>query len=96
MQLLKLKEVLKIKNISGKELAEKTGVTPASISNIVSGHSFPKPELLYKIAQILDVDVKDLFHSTKGDGVHGFVEYKDNVYRIYSKADLEKLVDIIE
>ncbi len=66
MNILRLKEILNEKGVTGKELAKETGVTPASISNIVQGNSFPKPELLQKIAQILDVDIKDLFVSTKG------------------------------
>ncbi len=65
MNILRLKEILNEKGVTGKELAEKAGVTPASISNIVQGNSFPKPELLQKIAQILDIDIKDLFVSTK-------------------------------
>ncbi len=65
MNILRLKEVLKEKEITGKDLAEKVGVTPASISNIVQGNSFPKPELLLKIANTLDVDIRDLFYPTK-------------------------------
>ncbi len=65
MNILRLKEILKDKEISGKELAEKVEVTPASISNIVQGNSFPKPDLLIKIANTLDIDIKDLFNSTK-------------------------------
>lgn len=65
MNILRLKEILSDKGVTGKELADKIGVTPASISNIVQGNSFPKPETLIAIASALDVDVKDLFVSTK-------------------------------
>jgi transcriptional regulator with XRE-family HTH domain len=65
MSILKLKEVLKEKGMSGKELAQKVEVTPASISNIVQGNSFPKPELLKQIAEVLDVDIRELFIPTK-------------------------------
>ncbi|MCB0388284.1 MAG: helix-turn-helix transcriptional regulator [Winogradskyella sp.] len=65
MEVLRLKELLKEKCVSGKELAEKVNVTPASISNIVQGNSFPKPDLLLQIAETLDVDVRDLFNPTK-------------------------------
>ncbi|WP_114902897.1 helix-turn-helix domain-containing protein [Kordia sp. SMS9] len=65
MNILRLKEVLKEKQMTGKDLAEKVDVTPASISNIVQGNSFPKPELLLKIAQTLDVDIRELFYPTK-------------------------------
>lgn len=65
MSILRLKELLKEKGISGKELAEKVDVTPASISNIVQGNSFPKPDLLKQIAEALDIDIRELFISTK-------------------------------
>tara|TARA_R110002072_G_scaffold72354_2_gene173018 strand:+ start:4170 stop:4454 length:285 start_codon:yes stop_codon:yes gene_type:complete len=65
MEILRLKEILKEKGISGKDLSERVNVTPASISNIVQGNSFPKPELLLSIANVLEMDVRDLFHPTK-------------------------------
>ncbi|WP_209399812.1 helix-turn-helix domain-containing protein [Pseudozobellia sp. WGM2] len=93
MELLRLKEVLADKGISGKDLAEATGVTPVSISNIVNGNSFPKPELLIRIAKVLDIDIRELFKPSKGGAIlNGFVEYRDEVYRILSVVDLEKLL----
>lgn len=68
MNILRIKELLSEKKLTGKELAEKINVTQASISNIVNGNSFPKPETLLKIAEVLDVDLKELFISTKEDG----------------------------
>ncbi|MBX2952305.1 MAG: helix-turn-helix transcriptional regulator [Leadbetterella sp.] len=65
MNILRLKELLSEKGVSGKELADKIGVTPTTISNIAQGNNFPKPETLIAIASALDVDVKDLFVSTK-------------------------------
>lgn len=65
MQLLRLKEVLKEKGVTGKTLSEAVGVTTASISHIVSGTHFPKPELLKDIADYLEVDIRDLFIPTK-------------------------------
>lgn len=68
MNILRIKELLSEKKLTGKELAEKINVTQASISNIVNGNSFPKPETLLKIAEVLDVDLKELFISTKEEG----------------------------
>lgn len=65
MSILRLKELLIEKGISGKDLAAKVEVTPASISNIVQGNSFPKPDLLVKIADALNVDVRELLISTR-------------------------------
>ncbi|GGG29280.1 hypothetical protein GCM10011344_32660 [Dokdonia pacifica] len=64
MNIIRLKEVLKKKGVTGKELAEKVGVTAGSISNISNG-SIPRSETLVKIAQALDVDIRELFVSTK-------------------------------
>lgn len=65
MGVIRLKEILVEKGISNKLLAEKVGVTPATISYINNGNQFPKEDLLVKISQALDVDIKDLFYSTK-------------------------------
>lgn len=65
MNLLRLKDLLIEKQLTGKKLSELVEVTPASISNIVQGNSFPKPELLVKIADALQVEVRDLFASKK-------------------------------
>lgn len=65
MEILRLKEILAEKKMTGKQLASLIDVTPASISNIVQGNSFPKPETLLKIAEALDMDIRDLFISTK-------------------------------
>ncbi|WP_417237220.1 helix-turn-helix domain-containing protein [Bizionia paragorgiae] len=69
MQLLRLKEVLKEKGVTGKDLSEGVEVTTASISNIVNGNHFPKPELLKKIADFLNVDIRELFIPTKEETV---------------------------
>lgn len=98
MEVLRLKEILGNKGISGKDLAEKVGVTPVSISRIVVGSNFPKPELLLAIAQELDVDVRELFHPTKtedGAVLNGFIEYQGEVYRIRSMADIQRIISLI-
>ena len=65
MKILRLKEILKEKGITGKELALMVNVTEASVSNLVKGDSIPRKQLLIDIASALDVDLKDLFISTK-------------------------------
>ncbi|MGV0753173.1 helix-turn-helix domain-containing protein [Empedobacter brevis] len=68
MKILRLKEVLKEKGLTGKELSEKVNVTEATISNLAKGDSIPRKELLIQIAEVLDVDIKELFNSTKEPG----------------------------
>ena len=65
MKILRLKEILKEKGITVKEFALMVNVTEASVSNLVKGDSIPRKQLLIDIAAALDVDLKDLFISTK-------------------------------
>lgn len=63
--ILRLRDLLKQKEITGKSLAEKVGVSDNTISFILTGKTHPRPELLLKIAAALDVDLRELFISTK-------------------------------
>ena len=65
MQLLRLKEIIKERHIVSKEFAKELGINPVTLSRIANGISFPSGELLSQIAKSLDMDVKDLFNSTK-------------------------------
>lgn len=99
MELLRLKEVMKEKEVSGVELADAVNVTTTTISNITKGNNFPKPDLLLNIANYLDVDIRELFNRTKITDVdsvlNGFVEYKGVVYKIETKEDVQRLMNTI-
>jgi len=100
MQILRIKEILEEQGINARDLAKSVDVSPVSIYNIVNGDSFPRPELLKQIAEVLDVDIRQLFHSTKPVGsaegvLNGFVEFQGKVYRINSLNDLEELNKVV-
>ena len=57
----KLKEVIKEKNISQRELADKVGLTEAAISRFISENRIPTGENMLKIANVLGVKVEDLY-----------------------------------
>lgn len=65
MNVLRLKELLKEKGISGKHLADSVNVSENTISFIATGKTQPRFDLLLQIAETLDVDVRELFNSTK-------------------------------
>lgn len=56
----KLKIILAVKNVSQKDLAEMVGVERNTISRICNNRNQPSIQLLYKIAYVLDVEVKEL------------------------------------
>ena len=60
--MLEIKQVIKEKGYSVTSLAKKIGMTQVSLSRIINGN--PTVETLEKIANALDVDIKDLFNST--------------------------------
>jgi transcriptional regulator with XRE-family HTH domain len=61
----RIKEVLVIKGISQKELSEKLGKSTTSITSICNNKAQPHLKDLKKIAQILDVDIRELLVPTK-------------------------------
>lgn len=100
MQILRIKELLDEQSINARDLAKALEVSPVSIYNIVNGESFPRPQLLKQISEVLDVDIRQLFHSTKPVGsaegvLNGFVEFQGKVYRINSLKDLEELNQVV-
>ena len=92
MKILRLKEILKEKGITGKEFALMVNVTEASVSNLVKGDSIPRKQLLIDIAAALDVDLKELFISTKPQK-----NQKEIIQTIKNSIeDLEALYDTID
>lgn len=57
----RLKELRKSKGLIQEKLAELISIEPPNISKIESGTHFPLPENIEKIAQVLNISVKDLF-----------------------------------
>ena len=64
----RIKEVLEQKGIKQVWLAEKLGKSYNMINSYVQNRRQPSIESLYKIAEILDVEVKDLLIEFKKEG----------------------------
>jgi transcriptional regulator with XRE-family HTH domain len=69
MAILRLKEIMTLKGMSRDELSSRVDVSPTTISNISSEKNLPTIQLLLKISEALDVDVRELFVSTKGSAI---------------------------
>ena len=61
----RIKDVLEEKGIKQKWLAEKLGKSFNSVNSYVQNRQQPRLEVLNEIAEILDVDIKDLLVSNK-------------------------------
>lgn len=80
MSVLRLKEILKEKGISGKELAEKVNVSENTISFIATGKTQPRFELLLLIAETLDIDIRELFNPTKDSNTENIYVQRDGSF----------------
>ena len=61
----RIKEVLEEKGIKQTWLAEKLGKSSNMVNGYVQNRQQPRLEILSEIAEILDVDIKELIISTK-------------------------------
>ena len=61
----RVKEVLVIKEMKQKELADKLGKSTNTIASICNNKTQPRLKDLKKIAAILDVDIRELLVPTK-------------------------------
>lgn len=57
---INLKEILKEKGVTSKELAERLGVTSVTISYIVTNKTTPSLEMLCRIAKELNIKISTL------------------------------------
>lgn len=57
----RIREIRKSKNMTQEQLVEKIGSDTNNLSKIENGKKFMSAEKLVKIAQALDVDIKELF-----------------------------------
>lgn len=64
-QINRLKVVLVEQKRTGKWLAETLGKNEATVSRWCTNESQPSLETLVEIAKVLNVDIRDLFISTK-------------------------------
>lgn len=65
----RLKIILAEKKKTNKWLAEQIGKDPATVSKWCTNTSQPSLELLLQIAKVLEVDVKELLHSSKEEEI---------------------------
>lgn len=61
--MLRIKEIIKAKGITAKELAAKIGISEGALSLAINGN--PTVETLVKIASALGVTVSELFDAPK-------------------------------
>ena len=92
---LRIEEILKERGITKTQFADMMGVAKQNVNLLLNTNNTQKME---KIAEVLEVKCTDLFvaDDQPQDELNGFVEYKGEIHRIKTKADLENLLKYIE
>lgn len=86
---LRVRELRKRLNLSQEELAEKVKISPKYMSRIEMGHQFPSTEILSKLADVLDIEIRDFFEYEHTVG--NVRDLKKTLATIIDEADEEKL-----
>lgn len=74
--MLRIKEILKRKGLTQNELSEKLGVSQVALNKVINGN--PTIETLLKIANVLEVDVRELIEPTEqGNLTEIYIKEKD-------------------
>ncbi len=95
MSYLRIKELLKERGITSKEMAEYLDIAEPSLSRITTEKQQPRFELLQQIADRLGVEVWQLFRGSE-NALEGYVKFKGTLHRIQTKKDLEELLKVME
>ena len=92
---LRIEEILKERGITKTQFADMMGVAKQNVNLLLNTNNTQKME---KIAEVLGVKFTDLFviDDQPQDELNGFVEYKGEIHRIKTKADLENLLKLID
>ena len=91
---INIREILKAKGISIKDLAAGMGVTPSAVSQLLANQN-PSIQQLERIAKAIGVDVMDLF-AQDFKYINGYIETGDNIYSVKSREQFIGLLYKIE
>ena len=81
--LLRIGFYMKLNGVSRDEMASRLNLTPASITNITAGKTYPSVDLLLVIAKMFNIDIRDLFTPTRVNYVSQLDEAKSLIRKGY-------------
>ena len=86
-----IKEILKEKGISIKELAGRMNITPSAVSQLLANEN-PSLYQLNRIAETIGVNPMDLI-AEDFSYINGFVETGNQIYSIKSREQFINIID---
>ena len=90
---LRIKEICKEKGIKMSDIAVKLGISPVNLSASLNGN--PTLSRLQEVADVLEVDVADLFERKEKDiDINGYVEIQGKIYKLKNVRDLQIAMEV--
>lgn len=89
---VRIKELIKQKRFTSKEIAKLIGMTEVGLSISLSDKGNPSLSTLKKIAEVLDVPLTELFEKSNDD-VNGFIRIGESIIEVKSIDDLKKIIE---
>ncbi len=84
---LRLREILKERNLTVAQFAEMSGMSQSNISNYMNGNISPTLDTLHKIANALDIEITELFK--KKEEIKLIAKYEDETVEISANELLD-------
>ena len=91
MTKLRVKQIVKDKGLTMAKVAEMLEIHPVNLSSTLNGN--PTLSTLTRIAEVLGVEVAELFESESRPIICGFVKVGSDMLEISSVADLERALE---
>lgn len=91
---LRIKELAHQRNMTIGDIAKRIGISRVNLSNSINGN--PTLSRLREVAQILNVEVAELFKPSKEKKVSGYLEYEGNIYKVASIEDVKMFTKKVE
>ncbi len=91
---LRIKEICRQKGMTMGEIAEKIGISPVNLSASLNGN--PTLNRLQEVADILGVEISDLFVKESHAQIRGYLEYAGEIVRVESLEAVKQFIKNIE
>lgn len=82
-----IRELLKINNMTEKELACKLKMTETSVSRYINGVRIPNVITAIRMAEILNCKVEDLFSIIRPEVIENYKKYHENINYLLNKIE---------
>ena len=91
MAKLRVKQIVKERGLTMVKVADMLDIHPVNLSTALNGN--PTLSTLSRIAEVLEVEVADLFEREDRPTISGFVKLGTEVVEVSSVADLERALE---